>query len=134
METNVIIYYAFLIVMAFFFILAVKRIMHRDNFLNHLIVVFYDKAEMSQDELIKEIYNYAINDFRLKKVVAKYNATEDDFRKTFEKLIYWANFKKGRRYVPINSFFYVSSLEKLLKNKDLEAKPLTMKMMNHFHI
>jgi hypothetical protein len=108
--------------------------MRRDNYLNHLIVVFYDKAEMPQDELIKNIYSYATSDFRLKKIVEKYNATEEDFNEIFNKLIYWANFKKGRRYVPINSFFYVSSLEKILKNKDLEAKPLTMKMMNHFHI
>lgn len=129
-----IIYYGFLIIMAILFFIAIRRIMRRDNYLNHLIVVFYDKAEMPKDELIKNIYSYATSDFRLKKIVEKYNATEEDFNEIFNKLIYWANFKKGRRYVPINSFFYVSSLEKILKNKDLEAKPLTMKMMNHFHI
>ena len=129
-----IIYYGFLIIMAILFFIAIRRIMRRDNYLNHLIVVFYDKEEMPQDELIKNIYSYATSDFRLKKIVEKYNATEEDFNEIFNKLIYWANFKKGRRYVPINSFFYVSSLEKILKNKDLEAKPLTMKMMNHFHI
>ena len=129
-----IIYYGFLIIMAILFFIAIRRIMRRYNYLNHLIVLFYDKAEMPQDELIKNIYSYATSDFRLKKIVEKYNATEEDFNEIFNKLIYWANFKKGRRYVPINSFFYVSSLEKILKNKDLEAKPLTMKMMNHFHI
>ena len=129
-----IIYYGFLIIMAILFFIAIRRIMRRDNYLNHLIVLFYDNAEMPQDELIQNIYSYATSDFRLKKIVEKYNATEEDFNEIFNKLVYWANFKKGRRYVPINSFFYVSSLEKILKNKDLEAKPLTMKMMNHFHI
>lgn len=124
----------FLAVMVVLFVLCMKRIMRRDNYINNLVIRFYDNGELSREDLIKDIYGYAINDFRLKKIVAKYNATEEDFRAIFDKLIYWGNFKKRSRYVPIYSFFYVSSLEKILKNKDEDAKKLTMKMMNHFHI
>lgn len=124
----------FLFLLIALFFLAMKRIMRRDNFINHLVIQFYDNGAMTREELITEIYNYVINDFRLKKVVAKYNATQDDFYTIFDKLIYWGNFKKRSRYVPIYSFFYVSSLEKVLKMKDEDAKKLTMKMMNHFHI
>lgn len=124
----------FLIILVVLFFLAMKRIMRRDNFINHLVIEFYDNGNMTREELITEIYNYAVNDFRLKKIVAKYNATQDDFYIIFDKLIYWGNFKKRSRYVPIYSFFYVSSLEKVLKMKDEDAKKLTMKMMNHFHI
>lgn len=124
----------FLAIMVVLFVLCMKRIMRRDNYINNLVIRFYDNGELSREELIADIYSYAINDFRLKKIVAKYNATEKDFRAIFDKLIYWGNFKKRSRYVPIYSFFYVSSLEKILKNKDEDAKKLTMKMMNHFHI
>lgn len=124
----------FLAIMVVLFVLCMKRIMRRDNYINNLVIRFYDNGELSREELIADIYGYAINDFRLKKIVAKYNATEKDFRTIFDKLIYWGNFKKRSRYVPIYSFFYVSSLEKILKNKDEDAKKLTMKMMNHFHI
>ena len=79
-----IIYYGFLIIMAILFFIAIRRIMRRDNYLNHLIVVFYDKAEMPQDELIKNIYSYATSDFRLKKIVEKYKATEEDFNEIFK--------------------------------------------------
>lgn len=120
--------------MVVLFVLCMKRIMRRDNYINNLVIRFYDNGELSREDLIADIYGYAINDFRLKKIVAKYNATEADFRAIFDKLIYWGNFKKRSRYVPIYSFFYVSSLEKILKHKDEDAKKLTMKMMNHFHI
>ena len=52
----------------------------------------------------------------------------------FQKLLLWANFKKGRRFVPISAFFFAGSLAYLLRNKDAEPKRLAMKMMNFFHI
>ena len=89
---------------------------------------------MKQPELIEEMYKYCTSDFKLKKIVEKYDATPETFTKIFEKLMYWGNVKKRKRYVPIYSFFYASSLEYILKHQDDDAKSITMKMMNHFHI
>ena len=108
--------------------------MKRDNVINELIIGFYDQTSISKDELIDRIYDYANSDFRLKKLVKKHQATRDDFMIIFEKLIYWGNFKKRKRYLPVNSFFFYGSLSYLLEHKDDDAKKLTMKMMNYFHI
>jgi len=116
---------------SFFF--AMKRIMRRDNYINGLIMDFFENQEISKGELLDRMYEYGCRDFRLKKIISKYNATRDDYEKIFDKLIHWANFKKRRRYIPINSFFFVSSLETILKHQDEDAKKLTQRMMNHFH-
>ena len=116
---------------SFFF--AMKRIMRRDNYINGLIMDFFENQEISKGELLDRMYEYGCQDFRLKKIISKYNATRDDYEKIFDKLIHWANFKKRRRYIPINSFFFVSSLETILKHQDEDAKKLTQRMMNHFH-
>lgn len=116
------------------FLVAMKRIMGRDNVINDLILGYYDRQTIKKDELMEKIYAYACQDFRLKKLVAKHNATQEDFAAIFEKLIYWGNFKKRKRYLPINSFFFYGSLKYLLEHKDEDAKKLTQKMMNYFHI
>ena len=60
--------------------------------------------------------------------------TRTDVEMLFQKLLVWANFRKGRRFVPISSFFFAGSLAYLLRNKDAEPKKLAMRMMNFFHI
>lgn len=130
---NIISYLVLFSLIALFFF-TMKRIMKRDNVINELIIGFYDQTSISKDELIDRIYDYANSDFRLKKLVKKHQATRDDFMIIFEKLIYWGNFKKRKRYLPVNSFFFYGSLSYLLEHKDDDAKKLTMKMMNYFHI
>lgn len=130
---NIISYIALFSLIGLFFF-AMKRIMQRDNFINDLILAYYDRQTISKDELIDKIYDYACRDFRLKKIVKEQQATKEDFANIFEKLIYWGNFKKRKRYIPINSFFFYGSLSYLLKNRDADAKALTKKMMNYFHI
>ena len=87
----------------------------------------------SKKELLDKMYDYGCQDFRLKRIIEKYHATRQDYEDIFDKLFHWANFRKRRRYIPINSFFFVSSLETILKHKDIDSKKLTQKMMNHFH-
>ena len=130
---NIISYLVLFSLIALFFF-TMKRIMKRDNVINELIIGFYDQTSISKDELIDRIYDYANSDFRLKKLVNKHQATRDDFMTIFEKLIYWGNFKKRKRYLPVNSFFFYGSLSYRLEHKDDDAKKLTMKMMNYFHI
>ena len=84
--------------------------------------------------LIQEIFDALQSDFRCKKILEKYNATADDIKKLHNKLMKWGDFRKYNRYVPITSFFNVTTLEYLLKHKTDDAKSLTEKMMNHFHI
>lgn len=127
------IYVPFMLLMIVAFVIVMKRILARDNFINALILAYYDNGEMSKDELIDQMYKYGCLDFRLKKIVAKYGATREDYEKIFLKLKRYANMKKRHRYIPINSFFFVSSLEYLLKHKDAPDQQLAKKMMNHFH-
>lgn len=119
------------LIVAFFF--AMKRIMHRDNVINSLIIAFYDNQTINKDELVEQMYQYACKDYRLKKLIEQYNVQISDYHKIFDKLIYWANFKKRKRYIPVNAFFFYGSLSYLLKHQEDDAKQLAMKMMNYFH-
>ena len=83
--------------------------------------------------LIKEIFEFINGDFRLKKILEKYDADEKEISRLHEKLMVWGDFRKYNRYVPITSFFNATTLEYLLSHKSDDAKSLTEKMMNHFH-
>ena len=89
--------------------------------------------DKSSPELIKEIYEFIKKDFRLKKILEKYNADEKEISKLHAKLMKWGDFRKYNRYVPITSFFNTTTLEYLLEHKSDDPKSLTEKMMNHFH-
>lgn len=84
--------------------------------------------------LIQEIFDALREDFRLNKILQQHNATVDDIKILHRKLMKWGNFRKYNRYVPITSFFNVTTLKYLLEHKSDDAKSLTEKMMNHFHI
>lgn len=84
--------------------------------------------------LIQEIFDALREDYRCSKILAKHNATVDDIKLLHKKLLKWGDFRKYNRYVPITSFFNVTALEYLLAHKNDDAKSLTEKMMNHFHI
>ncbi len=84
--------------------------------------------------LIQEIFDSLREDFRLNKILQQHNATVDDIKILHRKLMKWGNFRKYNRYVPITSFFNVTTLKYLLEHKSDDAKSLTEKMMNHFHI
>lgn len=126
-------YILFLLLMVFLFYMVMKRIMTRDNYINSLILAFLERGEISKTELLDKMYDYGCQDNRLSKIIAKYNASREDYENIFDKLFHWTNFKKGHRYIPINAFFFVSSLSYLLEHKDEDAKKLSTKMMNHFH-
>ena len=84
--------------------------------------------------LIQEIFDALREDFRLNKILQQHNATVDDIKILHRKLMKWGDFRKYNRYVPITSFFNVTTLKYLLEHKSDDAKSLTEKMMNHFHI
>ena len=85
-------------------------------------------------QLIQDIFSEVNKDFFLRRILMKHNATVDDIAKLHSKLLKWGGFRKYNRYVPITSFFNRTALEYLLTHKDDDAKSLTEKMMNHFHI
>lgn len=83
--------------------------------------------------LIEEIYNFISKDLLLNRILENNQAKIGDISKLHAKLMKWGDFRKYNRYVPITSFFNVTTLDYLLKHKSDDAKSLTQKMMNHFH-
>lgn len=85
-------------------------------------------------EMIQEIFDALREDYRLNKILQQHNATLEDIKLLHRKLMKWGDFRKYNRYVPITSFFNVTTLKYLLEHKSDDARSLTEKMMNHFHI
>ena len=83
--------------------------------------------------LIQEIFDALCEDYRLNKILQNNNATVDDIKILHKKLMKWGDFRKYNRYIPITSFFNVTTLKYLLEHKSDDAKSLAEKMMNHFH-
>ena len=111
---------------------SMRRSLRRSTITNRLITEYMDKLQ--DPALIDEIFTYCQQDWRLRRIMKKYEARQEDFKIIYDKLLLWGNFKKGRRFVPISSFFFTTSLEYLLKNQEGDPRKLTMKMMNFFHI
>ena len=84
-------------------------------------------------QLIQDIFSKLSEDFMLRRILTRHNATVDDIAKLHKKLLIWGDFRKYNRYIPITSFFNKTTLEYLLTHKNDDAKSLTEKMMNHFH-
>ena len=84
-------------------------------------------------KLIDEILETICNDILLRRILKKNHATRADIEILHHKLMQWGDFRKYNRYIPITSFFNVSTLDYLLKHKSEDALSLTKKMMNHFH-
>ena len=90
--------------------------------------------DLDNPELGRAIYDYCQTDFKLRRIMDKHQATREDLDKLRRKLAIWGNFQKGRRLVPINSFFYAYTLDYLLSHRDEDPQKLAMRMMNFFHI
>ena len=85
-------------------------------------------------QLIKDIFNTISKDYYLGNILKKNKADINDITNLHKKLMKWGDFRKYNRYIPITSFFNKTTLQYLLEHKDDDAKSLTEKMMNHFHI
>ena len=114
------------------FILQMRRSLKRSTLVNSLINEYSERPD--DPALIDAIYAYCTSDWRLRRIMKRYGGTRADIEMLFQKLLVWANFRKGRRFVPISSFFFAGSLAYLLRNKEAEPKKLAMRMMNFFHI
>ena len=122
----------FVIVLTLVFIFEIRRILKRSKKTVELIDKYWN--DKKSPELINEIYNYIVNDSRLSRIQKKYNADRSDIAALHKKLLIWGDFRKYNRYIPITSFFYAGSLDYLLSHKDDDAKSITQRMMNYFHI
>ena len=121
-----------LILLILLFILQMRRSLRRSTLVNALINEYIE--HLDDPALIDAIYAHCTSDWRLRRIMKRFGGTRADIEMLFKKLLIWANFKKGRRFVPISSFFFAGSLAYLLRNKDAEPKKLAMRMMNFFHI
>ncbi|MBR2180232.1 MAG: hypothetical protein IJ862_07570 [Selenomonadaceae bacterium] len=127
-------YFLYIMVAALtiFFIFEIRRSLRRSKKTVELIDKYW--LNKTSPQLIDEMFDFAINDRRLSKIVAQYNADRSDFELVYKKLLTWADFRKYNRFIPITSFFYAGALEYLLSHKNDDAKMLTEKMLNYFHI
>ena len=114
-----------------YFIFAVRRSMRMSNAAVALIKKY--ERDKKNPKLIEEIFAALNSDVLLSRILKQHKATVKDISKLHAKLMKWGDFRKYNRYIPITSFFNVSTLEYLLSHKDDDAKSLTEKMMNHFH-
>ena len=124
--------YVLLGVLVLLFLCEMWRQLYKLNTVNNLIRTY--EHDVENPKLIDEMYDFCLKDRKLKKVMAKYNPTKEDFDKLYHKLLLWTNFRKYRRFVPISSFFAVYSLDYMLSHKDMDAYDLSKKMCNFFNI
>ena len=89
--------------------------------------------DKNNPNLILEIFEVLNEDFFLRRILKKNHATKSDIEVLHFKLMYWGDFRKYNRYIPITAFFNVSTLDYLLKHKSDDSLSLTKEMMNHFH-
>ena len=120
------------ILVIFIFVLGICRALHMSRRAVALIAKY--ENDKNNPKLIEEIFETISKDYWLGNILQKNNATVDDLSKLHKKLMKWGDFRKYNRYIPITSFFNRTTLKYLLEHKHDDAKSLTEKMMNHFHI
>ena len=113
------------------FLIETRHNLKRDSAAFRLVEQY--EKDLGNPALVDAIVDFVENDWKLKRVWRREHGTKDDVRRLIKHLMLWGNMRKGRRFIPITSFFYVGSLEYLLKHKDGEPKKLAMKMMQIFH-
>ena len=113
------------------FLIETRHNLKRDSAAFRLVEPY--EKDLGNTALVDAIVDFVENDWKLKRVWRREHGTKDDVRGLIKHLMLWGNMRKGRRFIPITSFFYVGSLEYLLKHKDGEPKKLAMKMMQIFH-
>lgn len=122
----------FLIVIVAVFALGIARALRMSRKSVALIEKY--EGDFKNPALVEEIFAAVREDFLLNRILQRHGATLEDFRKLNAKLMIWGDFRKYNRYVPVTSFFNRTTLEYLLAHKADDARSLTEKMMNHFHI
>lgn len=122
----------FLIVIVAAFALGIARALRMSRKSVALIEKY--EGDFKNPALVEEIYAEVREDFLLNRILQRHGASLEDFKKLNAKLMIWGDFRKYNRYVPVTSFFNRTTLEYLLAHKNDDARSLTEKMMNHFHI
>ena len=126
-----IIFILLLLMITIIFFLGIRRALIMSKISVGLIAK-YENLQFSS-ALIDEIFLAIKQDFFLRRILEKNHATKEDIRILHYKLMKYGNFRKYNRYVPITSFFNVSTLDYLLKHKLDEDILITKKMLDHFH-
>lgn len=74
-------------------------------------------AKNKSASVVNEIYAFCITREHLREVIAKHNATPNDFEKIYNDLITYCNAESGKMFIPVATFFFASSLEYVLSNR-----------------
>ncbi len=121
-----------LVALIVIFVAEMRHSWHRLHVSDELIRMY--RHDLDNPSLLDEIFDYCQNDFKLKRIMKKHAATRSDLDIIYKKLLLWANFKKGRNFIPISAFFYAGSLDYVLGHKNDDAKKIAMHCMNIFKI
>ena len=124
--------YLLLAALVLLFLSEMRHSLRRSNAAFTLVEKY--EHDLGNPVLVDEIASFIESDWKLRRVMRRERGTREDIRQLIKHLMLWGNVRKGRRFVPITSFFYVCSLSYLLRHKDAEPKQLAMKMMNYLHI
>ena len=117
--------------LAVIFLLEMRHSLRRSSAAFALVEEY--EHDLGNPELAKKIYAFIESDWKLRRVLRREGGRLEDIRHLIKRLMLWGNMRKGRRFIPITSFFYVTSLRYLLRHRDEEPKKLAMRMMNFFH-
>ena len=74
-------------------------------------------AKNKSASVVNEIYAFCITREHLREVIAKHNATPNDFEKIYNDLMTYCNAESGKMFIPVATFFFASSLEYVLSNR-----------------
>ena len=129
---NEILFGVLLVIVTFVFVVGICRAYLMSKKSVALIAKY--ENDKNNPKLIQEIFDTISKDKLLNNILKKNNATLKDISDLHKKLMQFGDFRKYNRYVPITSFFNQTTLKYLLEHKGDDAKSLTQKMMNHFHI
>ena len=104
------------------FLIETRHNLKRDSAAFRLVEQY--EKDLGNPALVDAIVDFVENDWKLKRVWRREHGTKDDVRRLIKHLMLWGNMRKGRRFIPITSFFYVGSLEYLLKHRDRKSTRL----------
>ncbi len=89
-------------------------------------------SQPSKYEIISsELYAFCITNEHQKKTVDKYNATLDDFKSIYMSLSVHCPAEIKGYYIPVAAFFFKSTLDYILANRN-NSHEVTRYLMNYF--
>lgn len=104
----------------------------KSNDLSKMIAKY--KNDLLNPDCIREIYAYCKNNENLNRICIKHNATLQDFAAVYMYLVASCNVGGGGHLIPISTFFFMSSLDYALSNKNIWTEENNLWLMKYFNL